>query len=147
MRRLAPMPINHAYLKGRRLMLSAVIMFALVHVCGFRPTEQPYNLPIAWTSITEFIPQWVWVCAWGVVIAVAVVELFTNKGRKAISGTVGLCYATAAAYLASYVTTVITDGWGSREWFYFGIYLFAGLMINGLLIKVGALKQEAPSDA
>lgn len=127
-------------------MLVAVAMFALTHALGFLPTAEPRNLPTNWTSISTFIPNWIWATAWGITVILALVELFRGTGRHAINCTFGLMYATGAAYLASYVTSVITHGWGSREWFYLGLYTFGGLIMKGLITKVGALKQEDPGD-
>lgn len=123
-------------------MLSGVILLGATHICGYLPNADPNNLPVNWTRITTFIPAWVWVTGWSVIVVVAVWEIFHRKGRNAVSFTVAACVATSAAYLASYVITVINNGWGSREWFYFGLYAAVGLVIAGLLTKVGSLKQE-----
>lgn len=140
MRPMTPQPINHKYRTGRRVMLAGVILLAVTQLCGFLPTKQPNNLPINWTRITTFIPAWVWVVAWGVVLVLAIIEIIRGKGRYAISGTVAMCAAAGTAYLVSYAITVFGTGWGSREWFYFGRYASTVLIILGLLVKVGALK-------
>lgn len=146
MKPLNPQPINRKYRTGRRLMLAGVIMLALTHALGYLPTENPFNLPENWTRVSLFVPTWAWVIAWAAIIATALWELITGKGRKAISATAGMMLASAAGFLASYIHTVITVGWGSREWFFFGSYLFGALILLGLLVKIGALKQEAPED-
>jgi hypothetical protein len=139
--------MNEKYRTGRRVMLSGVILLALVHLCGYLPTAEPNNLPINWTRITEFVPVWAWVTGWGLTVIMGIIELAAGKGRRAISLTVALSAASAATYLASYIVTVNLVGWGSREWFYFGVYLAVATIIVGLLTKVGALKQEErPSD-
>lgn len=133
--------MNRKYLLGRRLMLSGVILLGVTHICGYLPNADPNNLPVNWTRITTFIPAWVWVTGWSVIVVVAVWEIFHQKGRNAVSFTVAACVATGTAYLASYVITVLNNGWGSREWFYFGLYTAAGMITAGLLAKVGSLKQ------
>lgn len=138
--------LSKKYQRGRRIMLSGVILMATVHICGYLPNRTPSNLPVNWTRIITFIPAWVWIVAWGATLIIAVVELILRRGRNAVSLSVALSVATAASYLASYITTVMTSGWGSREWFYFGLYTAAALIISGLLTKVGALKEKGPLD-
>lgn len=129
------------YKQGRRMMLSAVIILAATHICGYLPNEAPNNLPVNWTRVITFIPAWVWMIGWGVTALVAAWELATNRGRVAISLAVALCAATAATYLFSYIVTVLNTGWGSREWFYLGLYGSFSLVVFGLLTKIGALKR------
>lgn len=135
------MVLNSKYQQGRRLMLGAVVLLAVTHICGYLPNEAPNNLPVNWTRVVTFIPAWVWVTAWSVTAVIAVWEMIAQRGRKAISLTVALCTATAAAYLFSYIMTVLNTGWGSREWFYLGLYGSFALIVSGLLTKLGALKR------
>ena len=123
-------------------MLAGVILLAVTHMCGYLPNDDPNNLPINWTRITTFIPAWVWVIGWAATLVMSFVNLFRGRGRLGIGLGVAMCCASAAAYLASYIITVLIVGWGSREWFYFGVYLAVALIVTGLLAKVGALKQE-----
>lgn len=141
-----PRAVNVKYVTGRRVMLAGVALFALTHMLGYLPTSQPRNLPIHWTKITTFIPVWFWVTAWSLTLGLAVWEAFSGKGRRAIATLAALCYVCSAAYLASYILTVCSLGWGSREWFYVGLYGGAGLIVTGLLSKVGSLTREAPTD-
>lgn len=122
-------------------MLSAVIILAATHICGYLPNEAPNNLPVNWTRVITFIPRWVWIVGWAVTAVIAVWEMVTSRGRVAISLAVALCTATAAAYLFSYIMTVLNTGWGSREWFYLGLYGSFSLVVSGLLTKIGALKR------
>lgn len=138
--------LSKKYQKGRRVMLSGVILLALTHICGYLPNRTPSNLPVNWTRIITFIPAWVWIVAWSAALIIAVIEVIRKRGRNAISLSVALSVATSAAYLASYITTVVTNGWGSREWFYFGLYAAVALIVSGLLTKVGALKEKGPLD-
>lgn len=135
------MILKGKYQQGRRLMLGAVVLLAVTHICGYLPNSAPNNLPVNWTRIVTFIPAWVWVIAWAVTAVVAVWEMIAQRGRKAISLTVALCTATAATYLFSYIMTILNVGWGSREWFYLGLYGSFALIVSGLLTKIGALKR------
>lgn len=137
-------PVNTRYLQGRRVMLAGVMLVSLTHMLGYLPTSEPRNLPIHWTKITTFIPVWFWVGAWGLTLVLSIVEIFAGKGRRAITCLATLCYVSSAAYVASYILTVCTIGWGSREWFYVGLYAGVGLIVTGLLKKVGSLKREEP---
>lgn len=138
--------LSKKYQRGRRIMLSGVILLAATHICGYLPNRAPSNLPVNWTRIITFIPAWVWIVAWSVTLIIAAVEMIRKRGRNAISLSVALSVATGAAYLASFFTTVANNGWGSREWFYFGLYTAAATIISGLLTKVGALKEKGPLD-
>ena len=140
-----PPPINAKYRNGRRIMLTGGILLSITHICGYLPSTAPNNLPINWTRITAFIPAWVWVTLWGITLFMAVIELIRGKGRYAISCAVGMFMAAAGAYACSYVMTVLAVGWGSREWFYFGLFAGMALIVTGLLTKVGAQKHKEPT--
>lgn len=65
------MTLKGKYQQGRRLMLGAVILLAVTHICGYLPNSAPNNLPVNWTRIVTFIPAWAWVICWATTAVVA----------------------------------------------------------------------------
>lgn len=129
------------YKLGRTVMLTCATLYALSRAATYLPNPTR-EVPKALDFISVSVPVWVWAALWLLTAVLCVVDLFRGFGRNGISAVVGMMLAWATIYLISYIDTVVHEGWGSREWSTFAGFGFAGGMILGLLIKVGALKRR-----
>lgn len=120
-------------------MLISAAVYALSRALAYLP-NQNRELPEALKLITVIIPIWLWAGLWLVAMVLCIVDLFRGVGRKGISTVVALMMTWGAAFGISYVVTVCTVGWGSREWLTFCTYICTAGIIQGLLMKVGSLK-------
>ena len=120
-------------------MLISAAVYALSRALAYLPNHSR-ELPQALKLITTIIPIWVWAALWLVAMVLCIVDLIRGVGRKGISTVVGLMLAWGVAYGISYIVTVCSVGWGSREWLTFCTYVCGAGIIQGLLMKVGSLK-------
>lgn len=132
---------NRRYKLGRTVMLTFAFLYALSRAATYLPNANR-ETPKAMDFISLLVPVWVWAGFWLIAAGLCVFDLVRGHGRNGIGSIVGLMFAWGAIYLISYVDTVIHEGWGSREWSVFATFTFAGGMILGLLIKLGALKRR-----
>lgn len=127
------------YRTGRKIMLTSAAIYALSRALAYLPNPN-IELPQALKLITTIVPIWVWAGLWLVAMVLCLIDLFRGVGRKGISSVVGLMLVWGTAYGISYVSTVYSMGWGSREWLTFYTYVCGAGIIQGLLMKVGSLK-------
>jgi len=132
---------DQKYKLGRRVMLVSASLYALSRAATYLPNPAR-ETPKALDFISLVIPPWVWAGLWVVAALLCLIDLLRGVGRLGISALVGLMLGWGATYLISYVDTVNSHGWGSREWATASGFLFLGGIILGLLIKVGALKRR-----
>lgn len=138
-----PLPsMDRRYVGGRRVMLVSAAVFALSRALYYLPSTSNMEVTPTIQLLTQFTTIWFWVALWGITFGLCVRDLFRPTGSLGISALVGLLMAWGATYLLSYIGTVATHGWGSREWFTFATYAGLGGVIFGLLMKVGALKNR-----
>lgn len=140
----APMTIelsNRRYYFGRTFMLVSAFLYAVSRAATYLPSPSQ-EIPKAIDFVSLVVPVWFWAVLWLIAAGLCVLDLIRGVGRNGIGSVVGLMLAWATIYLISYIDTVVHEGWGSREWSTFAGFGFAGGMILGLLIKVGALKRR-----
>lgn len=130
---------EHRYKSGRRLMLISASLYALTRALAYLPNPEQVS-PQALVLFSTIIPEWVFAGTWLVVMGLCIRDLITGVGRLGISALVGLMAFWGAIYTTSYLVTVCSTGWGSREWSNATAFLFLAGVILGLLLKVGALK-------
>lgn len=129
------------YMFGRRVMLVSATLYATSRAATYLPNPAQ-ETPKALDFISLLVPAWFWAALWSLVAVLCVIDLIRGTGRRGISSIVGMMLCWGSIYLFSYIDTVVRVGWGSREWSTFAGFTFAGGMILGLLIKLGALKRR-----
>ena len=127
------------YRNGRRLMLVAASFYALSRALTYLPNPDR-ETPRALELFSLIIPEGVFAGLWIAVMCLCVRDLIKGVGRLGIASLVGMLFFWGTIYAMSYITTVIDEGWGSREWSSASGFLLLGGIIMGLLMKVGALK-------
>lgn len=137
-------PLNisdQKYFFGRKVMLVSAALYCTTRAATYLPNPDR-DIPKAIDFISLLVPVWFWAALWIVAAVLCILDLFRGHGRRGISTVVGLMLGWGAIFLISYIDTVIHEGWGSREWSTFAHFAFAGGIILGLLIKLGALKRR-----
>lgn len=137
---------DQRYRTGRRVMLASAALFALSRALYYLPSTSNSELTPAINLLAGGTGIWVWVVAWGAVVALCIRDLFLPTSRLGISSLVAMLVLWGVTYAISYIGTVIAVGWGNREWFTFMTYAGPAGIIFGLLMKVGSLKRKGEDD-
>lgn len=132
---------DQKYFFGRKVMLVSAALYCATRAATYLPNPAR-ETPKAMEFISLLVPVWFWGVLWVVAAVLCLIDLFRGHGRRGISTVVGLMISWGAIYLISYIDTVAGEGWGSREWSTASHFAFAGGIILGLLIKIGALKRR-----
>lgn len=130
---------------GRQVMLTSAAFYALARAAAYVPNPAQ-DTPDALEYLSAFVPIIVWPIVWMVCCLLCVRDLFRTRGRLGISFLAGLQLGWGMVFLVSYINSVVTDGWGSRDWSSFSVYFFTGGIIMGFLIKLGALRTSRETE-
>lgn len=120
-------------------MLISAALYAFSRALTYLPNPEQ-DSPQALELFSTIIPEWVFAGLWLVVMCLCIRDLFKGVGRLGISALVGTMAFWGAIYGISYLATVCSVGWGSREWSSSSAFILLAGVILGLLLKVGALK-------